>query len=172
MRPSLLLTSKYESHCRQTCLLLATYRFCAGDEYFWRWRKTLLALEKNAFGARDERIWARDEHFKWLLELQLLTSETGTTTLGRSKGMYVIVQQRLQLHWIGLQGRINWENRTSTYSQLHTFSIPGVAWLTCHTWLDRTSYRRPDEGSDRAETLSMKKQSRHLRKKRKQHKTI
>ena len=28
-------------------------------------------------------------------------------------------------------------------------------------WLDKTSYRRPDEGSDWAEMSSMEKQSRH-----------
>ena len=44
---SRLLTSKYESHCKQTCSSLATNAFCAGDEHFWCWRRLHFMLEMN-----------------------------------------------------------------------------------------------------------------------------
>ena len=47
MRQCLLLTSKYESYCRRTGLLLATNALCAGDEHFWGWRRTRFVLEMN-----------------------------------------------------------------------------------------------------------------------------
>ena len=31
--------------------------FCARDEHFWRWRRTLLTLETNTSGAGDEHYW-------------------------------------------------------------------------------------------------------------------
>ena len=45
------------SHCGRICLSLVMNTLCAGDEHFWRWRKTLLALKMNTFGAGVERIW-------------------------------------------------------------------------------------------------------------------
>ena len=43
------ITSKYESHCKRICLSLAMNTFCAGYEHFFRWIRTLLALETNTF---------------------------------------------------------------------------------------------------------------------------
>ena len=46
-RQSLLLTSKYESHCRRTCLLLVMNVFWAEDKHFWRCRWASFTLEMN-----------------------------------------------------------------------------------------------------------------------------
>ena len=42
------LTSEYISHCRRVRLSLATKNaFCAGDEHFWRWRRSRFLLATN-----------------------------------------------------------------------------------------------------------------------------
>ena len=69
-RPPLLLSSKYDIALQTNEFItsdepvlwwIETNTFGAGDEYFWRWRRTLLALETNSFRAGDELVsrWRR-----------------------------------------------------------------------------------------------------------------
>ena len=76
----LLLTSKYDFPLQMNTFIasdeiafathlqirirLQTSMFVASNQHILCWGRTLLALETNAFGARDERIQARNEQFR------------------------------------------------------------------------------------------------------------